>query len=210
MNARKREAAKALVKSPTGTVTTGQRTLYLRNKASIFFENGLSRKFILDAITELCRTNCENGKAWAASPAGKKKLRAIANDTTFRQKRINPVYTRAQGLKIFRSTTADAQSKERFQALVSVVGRLPSPVTAVEAYRRLGLDTHVRADQLRLARAMRSGGFSFGNGRVWRKDQCVVPVSSGDLGHPRHQTVANPPASLLEKLTPHGTAHIYL
>jgi hypothetical protein len=198
MNAKKREAAKALVKSPNGIVTTGQRTLYLRNKASIFFENGLSRKFILDAITELCRTNCENGKTWAASTAGKKKLRAIANDTMFRQKRINPVYTRTQGLKIFRSTTMDAQRKERFQTLVSAVAQLPSPVTAAEAYRLLGLDTHVRADQLRLARAMRAGGFSFGKGRVWRKDQCVVPVSSDDLGHPRHQTVLSPPASLPE------------
>ena len=198
MNAKKREAANALVKFPNGIVTTGLRTLYLRNKASIFFENGLSRKFILDAITELCRTNCENGKTWAASTAGKKKLRAIANDTTFRKKRINPVYKRARGLKIFKSTTMDAKRKERFQALVSSVAQLPGPVTAAEAYRRLGLDTHVRADQLRLARAMRAGGFSFGNGRVWRKDQCVVPMSSDDVGHPQHQIVASPPASLPE------------
>jgi hypothetical protein len=171
LNAKKREAVKALTKSPNGIVTTGQRTLYLRNKASIFFENGLGRKLILDAIIELCRTNCEDGKTWAASSAGKKKLKNVANDATFRQKRINPVYTRSQGLKIFKSP--DAQRKERFQTFVSAATRLPSPVTAAEAYRLLGLDTRVRADQNRLRRAMKSAGFRFKPDRAWGR-----PVSS--------------------------------
>jgi len=175
LNAKKRDAAKALVKFQNGIVTTGQRTLYLRNKASRCFENGLSRKFILDAITELCRTNCENGKTWAASPAGKKKLRAIANDATFRRTRINPVYTMShpqnRGLKIFKSR--DAQRKERFQTLISAVAQLPDPVTAAEAYRLLGLNTRVRADQNRLRRAMQSAGFRFESDRTWGR-----PVSS--------------------------------
>ncbi len=175
LNAKKRDAAKALVKFQNGIVTTGQRTLYLRNKASRCFENGLSRKFILDAITELCRTNCENGKTWAASPAGKKKLRAIANDATFRRTRINPVYTMShpqnRGLKIFKSR--DAQRKERFQTLISAVAQLPDPVTAAEAYRLLGLNTRLRADQNRLRRAMQSAGFRFESDRTWGR-----PVSS--------------------------------
>jgi hypothetical protein len=166
LNAKKREAAKGLCRFPNGLVTTGQRTFYLRNKASIIFETGLDRKFILAGITELCRTNCEDGKTWAASPAGKKKLRSIANDATFRRKRINPVYTRSQGTKVLKST--DAQRKERFQALIAVAAQLPNPVTGPEAYRLLGLDAQSRADQHRLARAMKSAGFRFEPDRMWR------------------------------------------
>jgi len=69
-------------------------TLFLTNLASRLFENRVSRKLILEAVTEQCREYCENGVAWAASQAGRKKLKSIANDATFRHKRVNPVYLR--------------------------------------------------------------------------------------------------------------------
>ena len=91
MNAKKREDARALARLKTGDlVPEGQRTFFLRNLASRLFENRLSRRLILEAVTEQCRAYCENGLAWAASQAGKKKLRSIANDATFRQQARQP------------------------------------------------------------------------------------------------------------------------
>lgn len=179
INAKKRDTAKTLMTRKAGDpVATGQRTLYLRNVASVLFEKGFSRRFILDGITERCRDACENGITWAASPAGKKKLKSIANDATFRRKRINSVYLpthpQNRGLKVFGSTSTDAGRKQRFGLLVAEVTRLPSPVTATEAYKRLGLNSDIRADQLRLSRAMKAGGFAARGGqrgsRLWIRE----------------------------------------
>jgi len=101
---KKRRDAKALSRLRAGDlVPAGKRTLFLTNLASRLFENRVSRKLLLEAVTEQCREFCEDGVAWAASSAGRKKLRSIANDATLRHKRVNPVYLRppkSNGLKV--------------------------------------------------------------------------------------------------------------
>lgn len=165
ISAKKREAAK----TSGGTVIAGQRSMFLKTKAAKLFEDGYDREYILTGITKRCREDCQDGVAWAASDAGKKKLRSIAYTATFRKKRINPVYTAAhpqnQRLLIIRRQTPDLQRKENFQALVEKCRTLPRPITAGDAYKRLELNPSLRADQNRMARAMRKAKFQFKPGR---------------------------------------------
>jgi hypothetical protein len=160
INAKKREDAKTLAKLKTGDlVPEGQRTLFLRNLASRLFENRLSRGLILEAVTEQCRQCCENGVAWAASSAGRKKLKSIASDATFRRKRVNPVYLR-QGKGLIVTEGADAKRIRMTRVRVAQIRRFPDSVPAVEVYRRLGLDKESRAAQCQVSRDMKSGGFA--------------------------------------------------
>jgi hypothetical protein len=160
INAKKREDARALARLKTGDlVPEGQRTLFLRNLASHLFENRVSRKLILEAVTEQCRELCEDGVAWAASQAGWKKLKSIANDATFRKKRVNPVYLR-QGKGLVVTEGADAKRIRMTGARVAQIRRFPDSIPSVEVYRRLGLDKEARAAQCQVARDMKSGGFA--------------------------------------------------
>lgn len=172
INAKKREDARALARLKTSDlVPEGQRTLFLRNLASRLFENRLSRKLILEAVTEQCRACCENGVAWAASPAGRKKLSSIANDATFRQKRVNPVYFR-RGKGLIVTEGADAKRIRMTALRVAEIRRFPDSLPAVEVYRRLGLDKESRAAQCQVSRDMKSGGFASRrvNGQwVWQR-----------------------------------------
>jgi hypothetical protein len=159
INAKKREDAKALSRLRTGDlVPEGQRTLFLKNLASRLFENRLSRKLILEAVTEQCLQCCENGVAWATSSAGRKKLSSIANDATFRRKRVNPVYLR-QGKGLIVSEGADAKRIRMTARRVAQIRLFPDSIPAVEVYRRLGLDKESRAAQCQVSRDMKSGGF---------------------------------------------------
>jgi len=172
INAKKREDARALARLKTGDlVPTGQRTLFLKNLASRLFENRLSRKLILEAVTEQCRQCCENGVAWAASSAGRKKLTNIANDATFREKRVNPVYLRqSKGLIV--TEGADAKRIRMTGVRVAQIKRFPDSIPAVEVYRRLELDKETRAAQCRVSRDMKSAGFASRrvNGQwVWQR-----------------------------------------
>jgi hypothetical protein len=172
INAKKREDAKTLARLKTGDlVPTGQRTLFLKNLASRLFENRLSRRLILEAVIEQCREYCENGIAWAASQAGRKKLKSIASDATFRRKRVNPVYLR-QGKGLIVTEGADAKRIRMTALRVAQIRRFPDSVPAVEVYRRLGLDKDSRAAQCQVSRDMKSGGFASGrvNGQwVWQR-----------------------------------------
>ena len=172
INAKKREDAKTLARLQAGDrVPTGQRTLFLTNLASRLFENRVSRKLILEAVTEQCRQCCENGVAWAASSAGRKKLKSIANDATFRQKRVNPVYLR-HGKGLIVTEGADAKRIRMTALRVAQIRRFPDSVPAVEVYRRLGLDKESRAAQCQVSRDMKSGGFASRrvNGQwVWQR-----------------------------------------
>jgi hypothetical protein len=159
INAKKREDARALARLQAGDkVPEGQRTLFLRNLASRLFENRLSRGLILEAVTERCRECCENGVAWAASSAGKKKLRNMANDATFRRKRVNPVYLR-QGKGLIVTEGADAKRIRMTGVRGAQIRRFPDSIPAVEVYRRLGLDKESRAAQCQVSRDMKSGRF---------------------------------------------------
>jgi hypothetical protein len=160
INAKKREDAKTLARLKTGDlVPEGHRTLFLKNLASRLFELRVSRKLILEAVIEQCRQCCENGVAWAASSAGRKKLSSIANDATFRQKRVNPVYLR-QGKGLIVTEGADAKRIRMTGVRVAQIKRLPDSIPAVEVYRRLGLDKESRAAQCQVSRDMKSGGFA--------------------------------------------------
>jgi hypothetical protein len=160
INAKKREDAKTLARLKTGDkVPEGQRTLFLKNLASRLFENRLSRRLILEAVTEQCREYCENGVAWAASQAGRKKLKSIANDATFRRKRVNPVYLR-QGKGLIVTEGADARRIRMTALRVAQIKGFPDSIPAVEVYRRLGLDKESRAAQCQVSRDMRSAGFA--------------------------------------------------
>ena len=129
INAKKREDARALARLQAGDkVPEGQRTLFLRNLASRLFENRLSRGLILEAVTEQCRQCCENGVAWAASSAGRKKLKSIANDATFRQKRVNPVYLR-QGKELIVTEGANAKRIRMTALRVAQIRRFPDSTT---------------------------------------------------------------------------------
>jgi len=172
ISTKKREDARALARLKTGDlVPEGQRTLFLRNLASRIFENRVSRKLILEAVTEQCRELCEDGVAWAASSAGRKKLRNIANDATFRKKRVNPVYLRqSKGLIV--TEGADAKRIRMTALRVAKIKRFPDSVPAVEVYRRLWLDKESRAAQCQVSRDMKSGGFASRrvNGQwVWQR-----------------------------------------
>ena len=162
INAKKRADGKALARRQTGDmVPTGRRTLFLTNLASRLFENRVSRKLILEAVTQQCREFCEDGVAWAASSAGKKKLRSIANDATFRHKRVNPVYLRplrSNGLKV--TEGADARRVRETAGRVPDITRFPDSIPAVEVYRRLGLDKDSRAAQCQVSRDLKSAGFA--------------------------------------------------
>jgi hypothetical protein len=172
ISTKKREDARALARLRTGDlVPEGHRTLFLRNLASRLFENRLSRGLILEAVTEQCRQHCENGVAWAASQAGRKKLKSIANDTTFRKKRVNPVYLR-QGKGLIVTEGADAKRIRMTAQRVAQIRRFPDPIPAVEVYRRLGLDKESRAAQCQVSRGMKSAGFASRrvNGQwVWQR-----------------------------------------
>jgi hypothetical protein len=160
INAKKREDARTLARLRTGDlIPEGHRTLFLKNLASRLFENRLSRGLILEAVTEQCRQYCENGVAWAASSAGRKKLRNIANDATFRHKRVNPVYLR-QGKGLIVTEGADAKWVRETGARVAQIKRFPDSIPAIEVYRRLGLDKESRAAQCQVSRDMKSGGFA--------------------------------------------------
>jgi len=160
----KREDAKALARLRAGDlVPTGNRTLFLANLASRLFENRVNRKLILEAVTQQCREFCEDGVAWAASSAGKKKLRSIANDATFRQKRVNPVnpvYLRPKcnGSKL--TEGPDARRVRETAGRVAEIKGFPDSIPAVEVYRRLGLDKESRAAQSQVSRDMKTGGFA--------------------------------------------------
>ena len=172
INAKKREDARALAKLQAGDlVPEGQRTLFLKNLASRLFENRLCRRLILEAVTEQCRDYCENGVAWAASSAGRKKLKSIANDATFRRKRVNPVYLRqSKGLIV--TEGADAKRIRMNSLRVVQIKEFPDSIPAVEVYRRLGLDKDSRAAQSQVSRDMKSGGFASRrvNGQwVWQR-----------------------------------------
>jgi hypothetical protein len=162
---KQREAARTIV--PGAPVIRSQRTLFLNNIASRLFEQGLSRGLILAAITERCRDECQGGIAWANSPDGERKLKTIANNSSFRRKRVNPVYTashpqnRKSTFPIIQVVKTQDPRRRRKALLVAEVNRLPNSITATEAYRRLGLDSSNRADQHRLVRAMVAGGFEF-------------------------------------------------
>jgi hypothetical protein len=180
LRAKQRKATQDLAAS-TAIVIRTKRTLFLKNVASRLFEQGLSRGLILAAITERCRDECQGGIAWAKSAEGQRKLKAIANDASFRRKRTNPVYTadhpqnRPSTFPIITKVETHDPRRQRKVLLVAEVNRLPNPVTATEAYRLLGLDSSNRAGQHRLARAMGAGGFEFdpkggqrGN-RLWKR-----------------------------------------
>jgi hypothetical protein len=166
-------------------VPTGKRTLFLTNLASRLFENRVSRKLILEAVTEQCREYCENGAAWAASSAGKKKLKSIANDATFRHKRVkrvNPVYLRppkSNGLKI--TEGADARRVRETAERVAYITRFPDSIPAVEVYRRLGLDKDSRAAQCQVSRNLKSAGFAarrVNRQWVWERAKQLTPSGS--------------------------------
>jgi hypothetical protein len=186
INAKKREDAKALARLCAGDmVPTGKRTLFLTNLASRLFENRVSRKLILEAVTEQCREYCENGAAWAASSAGKKKLKSIANDATFRHKRVkrvNPVYLRppkSNGLKI--TEGADARRVRETAERVAYITRFPDSIPAVEVYRRLGLDKDSRAAQCQVSRNLKSAGFAarrVNRQWVWERAKQLTPSGS--------------------------------
>jgi hypothetical protein len=161
ISAKKREDAKAVSRLRTGDlVPTGNRTRFLTNLASRLFENRVSRKVILEAVTQQCRELCEDGVAWAATSAGKKKLRSIANDATFRQKRVNPVYLRPKnnGSKLIEGVDA-RRVREKAERVASIT-RFPDSISATEVYRRLGLDKNSRAAQCQVSRDLKSAGFA--------------------------------------------------
>jgi hypothetical protein len=161
INAKKREDAKALVRLRMGDlVPTGKRTLFLTNLASRLFENRVSRKLILEAVIEQCREFCEDGVAWAVTLAGKKKLRAIANDATFRLKRVNPVYLRRESNGSKLTEGPDARRVRETAARVASIIRFPDSISATEVYRRLGLDKNSRAAQCQVSRDLKSAGFA--------------------------------------------------
>ena len=86
-------------------------------------------------MTEQCREFCEDGGAWAASSVGRKKLRSIANDATFRRKRVNPVYLRppkGNGLKL--TEGADARRARETAGRVEDITRFPDSIPAVEVW----------------------------------------------------------------------------
>lgn len=172
ISTKKREDARALARLKTGDlVPTGQRTLFLKNLASRLFENRLSRGLMLEAVTEQCRECCENGVAWATSQAGRKKLKSITNDATFRKKRVNPVYLRqSKGLIV--TEGADAKRIRMTALRVAQIKRFPDSIPAVEVYRRLGLEKETRAAQCQVSRDMKSAGFASRrvNGQwVWQR-----------------------------------------
>ena len=111
-------------------------------------------------MTEQCREFCEDGVAWAATSAGKKKLKTIANDATFRQKRVNPVYLRpkSNGTKI--TEGADARRVRETAARVASITGFPDSISATEVYLRLGLDKNSRAAQWQVSRDLKSAGFA--------------------------------------------------
>lgn len=170
--AKKREAMRAIKVEGAG-IPPSQRTLYLKNQASILFEHGYDRPFILEAITKRCREDCQKGIAWAKSSEGKKKLRNIAYDATFRRKRPNPVYTERHPqnwvspltLPEYQHLAPKAPKQDPRQSraalLIAEVDKMPDSITATRAYEHLGLDSSSRADQQRLARAMTAAGFQF-------------------------------------------------
>jgi hypothetical protein len=186
IRAKQREDAKALTRLRIGDlVPTGNRTLFLTNLASRLFENRLSRRLILEAVTEQCREFCEDGVAWAASSVGKKKLRTLANDATFRHKRVkrvNPVYLRppkSNGLKL--TEGADARRVRQTAERVAFIVRFPDSIPAVEVYRRLGLDKDSRAAQCQVSRNLKSAGFAarrVNRQWVWERAKQLTPSGS--------------------------------
>jgi hypothetical protein len=160
IRAKQREDTKALARLRAGDlVPTGNRTLFLTNLASRLFENRVSRRLILEAVTEQSRGYCEDGGTWAASSAGRKKLRSIANDATFRHKRVNPVYLRpkSNGSKI--TEGADARRVRETAGRVAEIKGFRDSIPATEVYRRLELDKESRAAQSQVSRDMKTGGF---------------------------------------------------
>ena len=183
ITAKKREDAKALARLRAGDlVPTGKRTLFLTNLASRLFENRVSRKLILEAVTQQCREFCEDGVAWAASSAGKKKLRSIANDATFRHKCVNPVYLRppqSSGLKV--TEGADARRVRETAGRVAEIKGFPDSIPAAELYRRLGLDKESRAAQSQVSRDLKSAGFAarrVNRQWVWERAKQLTPSGS--------------------------------
>jgi len=180
---KKRHDAKALARLQAGDlVPTGKRTLFLTNLASRLFENRVSRKVILEAVTDQCREYCEDGGAWAASSAGRNKLRSIANDATFRHKRVNPVYLRppqSTGLKV--TEGADARRVRETAGRVAEIKGFPDSIPAVEVYRRLGLDKDSRAAQCQVSRDLKSAGFAarrVNRQWVWERAKQLTPSGS--------------------------------
>jgi hypothetical protein len=160
ISAKKRAEAKTLARLRAGDlVPEGHRTLFLKNFASRLFELRVSRRLILEAVMEQCRQSCENGVAWAASSAGRKKLRNIANDATFRRKRVNPVYLRRREGLIVTEGVAAKRMRETGARVAKIRG-FPDSIPAVDVYRRLGLDKDARAAQCQVSRDMKSGGFA--------------------------------------------------
>jgi len=180
---KKRHDAKALAKLRAGDlVPAGKRTLFLTNLASRLFENRVSRKLILEVVTEQCREFCEDGAAWAASSAGRKKLISITNDATFRHKRVNPVYLRppkGNGLKL--TEGADARRVRKTAGRVADITRFPYSIPAVEVYRRLGMDKDSRAAQCQVSRDLKSAGFAarrVNRQWVWQRVKQLRPAGN--------------------------------
>jgi hypothetical protein len=142
ISAKKRRATPAL----TGIgVPRGQRTFYLKNIASRLFENRLSRKLILDAITERCQEECQDGITWASSPEGKAKLKTIAMDASFRRKPVNPTYTMNHPHNRTPSSAIPVNSNWRATQLrAATVADFPVSLTAADAYARLGLNSTIK------------------------------------------------------------------
>src|SRR6266851_2153427 len=117
--------------------------------------------------------------AWAASSAGRKKLRSIANDATFRHKRVNPVYLRSpqsSGLKV--TEGADARRVRETAGRVADIKGFPDSIPAVEVYRRLGLDKDSRAAQCQVSRDLKSAGFAarrINRQWVWQRAKQLTP-----------------------------------
>ena len=155
INAKKRRTAQS---QPSGLgVPRGQRTLYLKNIASRLFENRLSRRLILEAITERCREECQDGITWANSPEGKAKLKSIANDASFRRKPVNPTYTMSHPQNRTPQTKAIPVTStwRATQLRAATVADFPVSLTSAEAYARLGLNSAIKGDQCKLFRAMK-------------------------------------------------------
>lgn len=122
-------------------------------------ENRLSRKLILEAVSEQCREYCEDGVAWAASSVGKEKLKNIANAATFRLKRVNPVYLQNQSVGLTLVEGFDAGRIRKRGERLAEIARFPDSIRATEVYRRLGLDMESRGAQGQVSRNMKSAGF---------------------------------------------------
>ncbi len=159
-------------------VPKGVRTLFLEQLALWLVKFRMERQHVYEELCRQCKKFCEGGIEMVDTKAGRKRLRAIAFNPKLRAgdpRRLTPAKKLLGKLKIGQQVTEFALDAKTVR--VNIVRRFPDTIVSKEAYRQLGLNPNVRADQMKFLRDMGSGGFVCTGGRradrVWKRQ--VLP-----------------------------------